>query len=66
MRTLAEWLALHESVHPQTIDMGLARVRAVARALGLGAVPFAVVTVAGTNGKGSVAAHLDCGWVECL
>jgi dihydrofolate synthase / folylpolyglutamate synthase len=58
MRTLAEWLALHEAVHPQSIDMGLARVGVVARALGLTSLPCAVITVAGTNGKGSVAAHL--------
>src|SRR5450432_3119042 len=58
MRTLAEWLALHEAVHPQSIDMGLARVGAVARALQLTRLPGAVITVAGTNGKGSVAAHL--------
>ncbi len=59
MRTLAEWLALHEAVHPQSIDMGLARVGAVARALQLTSLPCAVITVAGTNGKGSVAAHLE-------
>ncbi len=59
MRTLAEWLALHEAVHPRTIDMGLARVSVVARALRLDTVPFAILTVAGTNGKGSVAAHLE-------
>ena len=59
MRTLAEWLALHEAVHPQSIDMGLARVGRVARALGLTHPACAVITVAGTNGKGSVAAHLE-------
>ncbi len=59
MRTLAEWLALHEAVHPQSIDMGLARVGAVARNLGLTRPECAVITVAGTNGKGSVAAHLE-------
>ena len=59
MRTLAEWLSLQESVHPQTIDMGLERVSPVAQALGLAAPAFAVITVAGTNGKGSVAAHLE-------
>lgn len=58
-RTLAEWLTLQESVHPKSIDMGLARVAAVARALALSAPDFAVITVAGTNGKGSVAAHLE-------
>src|SRR5579863_1416130 len=63
MRTLAEWLALHESVHPQSIDMGLERVHAVAVKLGLTAPDFAVLTVAGTNGKGSTVAHLEslCG-----
>jgi dihydrofolate synthase/folylpolyglutamate synthase len=59
MRTLAEWLALQESVHPQSIDMGLERVSRVAEALGVAAPAFPVVTVAGTNGKGSVVAHLE-------
>ncbi len=59
MRTLAEWLALHESVHPQTIDMGLERVARVARELGVHEAACPVITVGGTNGKGSVAAHLE-------
>ncbi|MGB6604045.1 MAG: Mur ligase family protein, partial [Steroidobacteraceae bacterium] len=59
MRTLAEWLALHESVHPKTIDMDLTRVTAVAQALGLTTPAFRVMTVAGTNGKGSTVAHAD-------
>jgi dihydrofolate synthase / folylpolyglutamate synthase len=59
MRTLAEWLALHESVHPKAIDMDLARVTTVAQALGLTAPPFRVITVAGTNGKGSTVVHAD-------
>ena len=59
MRTLAEWLTLQESVHPQSIDMGLERVGRVARSLGVHELPFAVITVGGTNGKGSVVAHLE-------
>lgn len=59
MRTLEEWLALQESVHPKTIDMGLARVSAVARALGIDKPACPVITVAGTNGKGSTVVHLD-------
>src|ERR1700758_1307310 len=59
MRTLAEWLELQESVDPKSIDMELTRVAAVARALGVDAPACAVVTVAGTNGKGSVVAHLE-------
>jgi dihydrofolate synthase/folylpolyglutamate synthase len=59
MRTLAEWLKLQESVHPRSIDMGLERVTRVARALGVTEPANAVITVGGTNGKGSVAAHLE-------
>ena len=58
MRTLAEWLALQESVHPKTIDMGLARVTSVARALGVDKPACPVITVGGTNGKGSTVVHL--------
>lgn len=59
MRTLAEWLTLQESVHPKTIDMGLARVSSVARTLGVDKLSSQVITVGGTNGKGSTVAHLD-------
>ncbi len=59
MRTLAEWLTVQESVHPKSIDMELTRVAPVARALGVAAPQFPVITVGGTNGKGSVAAHLE-------
>jgi dihydrofolate synthase / folylpolyglutamate synthase len=59
LRTLAEWLTLQESVHPKTIDMGLTRVTAVARDLGVDKPRYPVITVAGTNGKGSTVVHLD-------
>ncbi len=56
--TLEEWLAHCERLHPTTIDMGLERVRAVAERLDLNfACP--VITVAGTNGKGSTCAMLE-------
>ena len=55
--TLAEWLAWQETVHPLEMDLGLARARLVREALGGGgAPPFVIVTVAGTNGKGSTVA----------
>jgi len=57
MRTLAEWLELQESVHPRTIDLSLERVTEVAARLGVATPAFRVITVGGTNGKGSVAAH---------
>jgi dihydrofolate synthase/folylpolyglutamate synthase len=59
LRTLAQWLALQESVHPKTIDMGLERVVSVARTLGVDKPASRVITVGGTNGKGSTVAHLD-------
>jgi len=59
LRTLEEWLTLQESVHPKTIDMGLARVTSVARALGIDKPSCPVITVAGTNGKGSTVVHID-------
>jgi dihydrofolate synthase / folylpolyglutamate synthase len=58
-RSLAEWLALQEAAHPKSIDLGLARVAAVARRLGVERPSAAVITVGGTNGKGSTAAHLE-------
>jgi dihydrofolate synthase/folylpolyglutamate synthase len=59
LRTLAQWLTLQESVHPKSIDMGLTRVTTVARALGVDKPASKVITVGGTNGKGSTVAHLE-------
>ncbi len=52
-RSLVDWLSYLEQIHPVNIDMGLDRVGAVARRMGLTQLPFKVITVAGTNGKGS-------------
>lgn len=57
-RSLAEWLAYLEQLHPSAIDMGLERVAEVAARLGLGRPAKRVVTVTGTNGKGSTCAFL--------
>ena len=57
--TLADWLALLERRHPRKIDLGLDRVRAVLEALNLLPPPYPVLTVAGTNGKGSSVAMLS-------
>lgn len=58
LNTLPDWLAHCERLHPKTIDMGLDRVKTVAQRMGL---KFAcpVITVAGTNGKGSTCAMLE-------
>lgn len=57
--TLNDWLRWQETLHPRTIELGLDRVRTVLRRLRPAAPPFAVVTVGGTNGKGSCVALLD-------
>lgn len=56
--TLQDWLHHCERLHPQAIEMGLDRVRAVARRLDL-RFDCPVITVAGTNGKGSTCAMLE-------
>jgi dihydrofolate synthase/folylpolyglutamate synthase len=48
-----------ETLHPSEIDLGLERVRAVCRRLALDRPGFAIITVAGTNGKGSTVAMLE-------
>ena len=59
--TLSEWLDRLASQHPTEIDLGLDRVLTVAERLGvLHGVPK-TITVAGTNGKGSVVALLTAG-----
>ena len=58
MDTLADWLAHCERLHPKTIELGLDRVRAVGQRLQL-ALTCPVITVAGTNGKGSTCAMLE-------
>lgn len=58
---LNQWLAYAEAIHPKTISMGLERVTEVAARMP-GGVSFGstrVITVAGTNGKGSTCAMLE-------
>jgi dihydrofolate synthase/folylpolyglutamate synthase len=57
-RGLGQWLAYLERLHPAAIDMGLERCREVAQRLGLGRLAERVVTVTGTNGKGSTCAFI--------
>jgi dihydrofolate synthase / folylpolyglutamate synthase len=56
--TLLSWLARCERMHPTEIDMTLDRVSAVCKRLDL-AFKVPVITVAGTNGKGSTCAMLE-------
>ena len=58
MKTLADWLAYAEHLHPQNIELGLARMREMVQRMGL-RFDCPVFTVAGTNGKGSSCAMLE-------
>ncbi|MBK7026002.1 MAG: bifunctional tetrahydrofolate synthase/dihydrofolate synthase [Polaromonas sp.] len=53
--SLQQWLNYCEQLHDKSIDMGLSRVREVAQRMGLH-FKCPVITVAGTNGKGSTCA----------
>src|SRR5205085_6846926 len=58
MKTLGAWLACCDRIHPTTIERRLDRVQAVAGRMGL-RFECPVITVAGTNGKGSTCAMLE-------
>ena len=57
-RSLDDWLDYISAQHPATIALGLDRVREVADRMGIERVPV-VVTIGGTNGKGSTCAILE-------
>ena len=56
--TAVQWLSYIEALHPKAISMGLERVAEVATRLKLNPT-FPIITVAGTNGKGSTCAMLS-------
>lgn len=57
--SVAEWLEWQQRLNPLGIDLGLERCLPVARAMGLLPLPFPLVSVGGTNGKGSCVAMLE-------
>jgi dihydrofolate synthase / folylpolyglutamate synthase len=59
MRSLADWLSYAETVHKVGIDLGLDRVRRVARRLDLLPPAAENFVIAGTNGKGSTSVYLE-------
>lgn len=61
--TAQQWLAYIEALHPKSIAMGLDRVSAVAKNLSIKS-SFPIITVAGTNGKGSTCAMLSQVYAE--
>ena len=58
-RTLDQWLDYQLQQHPKAIALGLERTRLVAERLGVLRPAGKVVSVAGTNGKGSTVAFLE-------
>jgi dihydrofolate synthase / folylpolyglutamate synthase len=63
LQTVAAWLEYIESLHPKVIDMGLERVLQVANRLTL-KFTCPVITIGGTNGKGSTCAMLSTLYVN--
>ncbi|WP_323844918.1 bifunctional tetrahydrofolate synthase/dihydrofolate synthase [Microbulbifer magnicolonia] len=59
MTSLQTWLTRLEKLHPTEIELGLKRVAEVARALGVEKPAPRVISVAGTNGKGSCVATME-------
>ena len=57
--TLDQWLEWQTVLHDKAIDLGLDRVREVADRLGIDKIANRVITVAGTNGKGSTVAAYE-------
>jgi dihydrofolate synthase/folylpolyglutamate synthase len=55
--SLEQWLAYQTQVHPQSIDLGLDRLRQVLGRLAWRQPKVPVITIAGTNGKGSVSGY---------
>ena len=56
---LGEWLAHLEQLHPKQIELGLSRITEVGKRLNLIHFDAKVITVAGTNGKGTTCAYLE-------
>lgn len=56
---VAAWLDHQLHLHPKNVELGLERVRPVAERLGVLRPATRVLTVAGTNGKGSTVAMLE-------
>ena len=58
VKDLSAWLSYIESLHPKSIAMGLERIKLIISRLNLEPT-FTIITVAGTNGKGSTCAMLE-------
>ena len=57
--TVDEWLDWQQTVHPLNIDFKLERILSVYKKLNISKISNKIITVAGTNGKGSTVSFLD-------
>ena len=58
-RTFSDWLDYQQRVHARGIDLDLERVHEVWRRMGAPSIARTVITIGGTNGKGSTVAFLE-------
>jgi len=63
-KNLNEWLYYLETLHNTEIDLGLSRIGQVAKRLNINFDFARVITVAGTNGKGTTCAFLENALLE--
>lgn len=59
LSTMADWLTYIGLIHSKEMDLGLERIKPVARKMGVDAFECPVVIVGGTNGKGSTVACME-------
>ncbi|WP_158968470.1 bifunctional tetrahydrofolate synthase/dihydrofolate synthase [Paraglaciecola sp. L3A3] len=57
--SLQDWLTYLNEIHPTNIELGLERVSSVFKTLNISFLEKTVVTVAGTNGKGTTCALIE-------
>ncbi|NQZ24537.1 MAG: bifunctional tetrahydrofolate synthase/dihydrofolate synthase [Colwellia sp.] len=63
-KSLAQWLSYLETLHLTEIDLGLTRISQVAKLLNIDFSFAQVITVAGTNGKGTTCAFIENALLE--
>ena len=62
--TLEDWLGWLETLHPKKIDLSLGRIKEVLAAMDLERPSYRIITIGGTNGKGSCVAILESIYLE--
>lgn len=62
---LHDWLQRLEQMQPDKMELGLGRIKKAALSLGIDTPGFRIITVAGTNGKGSTVAFADAMLTAC-